>query len=124
MNMVRHLLLASVFALTGAAASAQPGPGPGPGMGMHGVAPEASAAGMGPRGMRGAQAGAGYTYGWSMMSPQERNEHRERMRSMKTYEECQAYMAQHHTEMAERAKAQGGKLPAQPRRDACAGLPR
>lgn len=122
MNTLRRLLLTSVLALTGAAASAQGGPGPGPGMGMHGVGPAASAAGMGmgPHGM----AGAGYTYGWSMMSSQERNEHQERMRSMKTYEECKAYMERHHAEIAARAQAQGGTLPAQPRRDACAGLRR
>ncbi len=126
MNTLRNLLLTSVFALAGAAASAQGAPGSGPGMGMHGVGPAASAAGMGmgPHGMRGAQAGAGYTYGWSMMSSKERNEHQQRMRSMKTYEECKAYREQHHAEMAERAKAQGGKAPAQPRRDACAGLKR
>jgi hypothetical protein len=57
-----------------------------------------------------------------MMTPQERNEHHERMRSMKTPEECRAYMEQHREQMAARAKERGGKALGQPRRDACAGL--
>jgi hypothetical protein len=44
------------------------------------------------------------------------------MRSMKTYEECKTYLAQHHEQMAARAKERGGKALAEPRRDACAGL--
>ena len=130
MNTLHTLAWAAAFTLIGAAASAQVGPGPGPGMGpgmgMHGAGPGASAPAMGsgPHGMRGGRAGAGYTYGWSMMSPKERSEHQQRMRSMTSYEECKAYVEQHHAEMVERAKAQGGKPPVQPRRDACAGLKR
>jgi hypothetical protein len=56
------------------------------------------------------------------MTPQERNEHRDRMRAMKTYEECKTYQAQHHEQMAARAKERGGAALAQPRRDACSGL--
>jgi len=69
-----------------------------------------------------AQWGSDFTPGWTLMSQQERNEHRDRMRSMKSYEECHAYQAQHHEQMVARAKERGGAAPAQPRRDACAGL--
>jgi hypothetical protein len=41
---------------------------------------------------------------------------------MKTYEECQAYLEQHRTQMETRAKEQGRKALAQARRDACAAL--
>lgn len=90
-----------------------------------GAGPAASAAGMGmgPGGGRGAARwGSDYTPGWSLMTQQERNEHRERMRSMKSYEECKAYQERHHEQMAARAKERGGKALAQPRRDACGGL--
>lgn len=84
-------------------------------------------AGHGPGSMRGGPGagwGSDFTPGWTMMTQQERNEHRDRMRAMKTYEECQAYQQQHHEQMAARAKERGANPPAQPRRDACAGLKR
>jgi hypothetical protein len=71
-----------------------------------------------------AQWGADFTPGWTLMSQTERNDHRDRMRSMKTYEECHAYQNQHHEQMATRAKERGGAVPSQPRHDACAGLPK
>jgi hypothetical protein len=55
------------------------------------------------------------------MTPAERTEHQQRMRSIKTYEECKSYIEQHREQMAARAKDRGKAL-AQPRRDACAGL--
>jgi hypothetical protein len=90
-------------------AAAQPGPkasAPGPGMGYG----------------RGGRWGADYTPGWSMMSEAERNEHRSRMQSAQTYDDCIAYRDQHHKLMAERAKERGQAMPAQPRHDACAGM--
>jgi hypothetical protein len=39
-----------------------------------------------------------------MMTPQERNEHRARLRTMQSYDECVAYMAQHREQMAAHAK--------------------
>lgn len=104
-------------AAAGSAASApRMGPGMGPGMGP------ASRPGMGPgaRGMR--RAGSDVTPGWALMSPQERTEHRQRMRDAKTYDECKAVQQQHHEQMVARAKERGGQPLAQPRRDACAGL--
>ncbi|MDE2486859.1 MAG: hypothetical protein KGO51_05615 [Alphaproteobacteria bacterium] len=87
----------------------------GPHMGYH------AGGGMMGGGMR---AGPGVTMGWSMMTPQERQAHQSKMAGFKTYAECHAYVLEHHKLMAERARAQGMTIPAEPRRDACAGLPR
>lgn len=131
MTNLRTILLASLIGASTSIALAQPagGKGPGAGPGPMGAGPAASAPGMGmgmgmgPGGGRGAARwGSDTTPGWAMMSEQERNEHRERMRSMKTYEECKTYQDQHHEQMAARAKERGGKALAQPRRDACSGL--
>jgi hypothetical protein len=91
--------------------------GPG-GMGPGGM----GAGGMGMRG-RG-MAGQDYTPGWGMMSSAERDEHRQRMASLQSYEECKAYMDKHHEQMVARAKEQGRTMPEQPRRDACEGFKR
>ena len=111
-------LAAVAFAalIAASAASAQPQspppagpmPGHGPGMGMG--------PGMGPRG------GAQNTYGWSMMTDAERQQHQARMRSFTTYADCHAYVVKHHQLMSQRAKQRGQTLPAEPRRDVCAGL--
>jgi hypothetical protein len=71
---------------------------------------------------RGGMAGPDFSPGWSLMTPEERSQHQAKMRSMTNYDECKAYMAQQHEQMAARAKAQGTQMPAQPRRDGCAGL--
>ncbi len=74
--------------------------------------------GMGP----GARWGRDYTPGWSLMSTEERQQHRDKMGSFTSYDDCKAYMDQHHQQMSARAKEQGRIMPAQPRRDACASL--
>src|SRR5512146_2728260 len=66
------------------------GMGGGPGMGGH----------MG----GGMRAGPGYTVGWSMMTPQERREHRAKMMSFTSAKACRAYLEQHHRLMVERAR--------------------
>lgn len=131
MKVVRMMVLASIVGLAVGTAWAQagaggkgPGPGPqaasAPGMGMGmGMGPGAGG-GRGP----GARWGTDSTPGWALMTEQERNEHRQRMGAMKTYDECKAYQTQQHELMAARAKERGGKVLAQPRRDACAGLKR
>lgn len=86
------------------------GTGMGAGMGM----------GMGKG--HGGMAGADYTHGWSMMTPQERSEHQARMQGMNTAAECRAYRDEHHQQMAERAKKQGGQPLPKPRHDACTGM--
>lgn len=107
--------LTAVLAAT-SMANAQPAPAAGP-------AASGPTAGMGPhRGGMGPRSGSNYTAGWGMMSTQERNEHRDKMRSFQTYDECKAYRDQHHEQMLARAKERGVAMPAQPRRDACAGL--
>ncbi|MBU6489900.1 MAG: hypothetical protein KGQ57_19080, partial [Burkholderiales bacterium] len=50
------------------------------------------------------------TYGWQLMTPEEREEHQRRMRSFTSYEECKAYQTEHHALMAERARQAGVQL--------------
>ena len=50
------------------------------------------------------------SYGWQFMTPDERIEHQRRLRSMKTYEQCQAYQAEQHAQLAERARQAGTVL--------------
>ena len=126
-TILRRVVIGCIAVVTGAS-MAQPAsaPGKGPGPGGQGAGPPASApgTGMGPgmgRG-RGAMYGADYSPGWSMMTAEERSQHQAKMRAMASQDECRAYIAQQHEKMAARAKAEGKQLPAQPRRDACAGL--
>lgn len=122
MKNLRLIVLASLIGVSTGVAMAQPGGGKGPGAGP-GPAASAPGIGMGPGGSRGAARwGSDSTPGWALMTQQERNEHRNRMRSMKTYEECKTYQDQHHEQMVARAKERGGKALAEPRRDACSGL--
>jgi hypothetical protein len=112
MNLIQALrtcAAAAVLLAAGSAALAQ-------------AAPPASAPTPDQRPGRGSgpRAGSDYTWGWSMMTPQERREHHEKMRSLHTPDECRNYMEQHHQQMVERAKARGRDMPARPRRDACA----
>lgn len=55
------------------------------------------------------------TSGWYYMTPDERIEHQRRMRSFETYEECKAYQAEHHAQMAARARQQGVELRPRPK---------
>lgn len=130
--MKSHTMVVAAVALMGLgvsfATSAQPGPmasapgasAPGAGMGM-GMGP-GKGAGMGPGARGGGMYGPKYTPGWSMMTEAERAEHRTRMQSFTHKADCQAYVAEHHAQMAERIKQQGGQPLAQPRRDPCANL--
>lgn len=129
MKTLRMIVLATVIGISASAVLAQPGGGKGQGAGAGpmGAGPAASAPGMGTGmgqggGRAAARWGSDFTPGWALMTQQERSEHRERMRSMKTYEECKTYQDQHHEQIAAKAKERGGKALAQPRRDACGGL--
>jgi hypothetical protein len=53
-------------------------------------------------------------YGSQLMSPQERNEYRQRMWAAKTYEERERIRAEHHERMKARAKERGVTLPDAP----------
>ena len=77
--------------------------------------------GMGGGGMHPC-ATADNTYGWAMMTPQEREAHQKKMMDLKSQGECKGYMGQHHQRMADRAKQRGGAMPGQPPRDMCEGL--
>jgi hypothetical protein len=105
-------MIALLAALLAAPAFAQPGSGMG---GMGGMGP--GMGGMGPG--KGRMAfNQGNTPGWSLMTAEERSAHQQKMWSFKTFDECKAYQAEHHTAMTAKAKEQGKTLPT-PRANAC-----
>ena len=53
-------------------------------------------------------------YGSQLMTQQERNEYRERLRTAKTAEERERIMAENHERMEERAKQRGVTIPDEP----------
>lgn len=56
--------------------------------------------------------------GWTLMSPAERTAHREKMLSIKTFDDCKAYSAEHQQLIDGRAKEKGVTLRG-PRYNAC-----
>lgn len=72
---------------------------------QQGMGPGAGG-GMGPRG-RMMRFDKSNTPGWSLMTPEERIEHRNRMHSFKTVDECKAYHDEHVKKMQDRAKEKG-----------------
>jgi len=54
-------------------------------------------------------------YGSTLMTAQERIQHRETLRTLKTNEEREQYRIEHHKRMQERAKEKGVSLPDVPR---------
>ena len=56
--------------------------------------------------------------GWTFMTVEERDAHRESMLGLKTYDECKVYMERFRAKMEARAKEQGKTL-RQPRVFAC-----
>lgn len=118
---LRLITLATVLgAALSASVFAQTGPGPAPGVVplMQGAGPgPGPGAGMGP-GARGMRFDKANTPGWTLMTAEERIAHQNRMREVKTYEECKMMQAEHHTAMASRAKDKGVALRA-PRQNAC-----
>ncbi len=120
-------LTTGLFLAIGTSAQAQPGPGMGKGMGpvysQQGQG-QGQGQGMGPGNGQGRGRRCGFalnndnTRGWSLMTPDERLAHRNRMFSAKTYDECKAIQSEHQKTMTERAKAQGKTLPT-PRGNVC-----
>ena len=53
-------------------------------------------------------------YGYQLMTSQERDEYRARMRAAKTFEEREQIRREHHEQMAARAKERGLTLPSEP----------
>jgi hypothetical protein len=48
--------------------------------------------------------------GWTLMTVDDRNAHRDALGKLKTYEECKTYMAQFREKMEARAREQGKTL--------------
>ena len=116
-NLKSITLIALLGAALAAPVLAQPGPGMGGGPGMQNAVPGSGpgpGAGMG-RAMRFNQ---NNTPGWQLMTPDEQAAHREKMQSLKTYEECKAFQAEHRVTMEARAKEKGTTLPV-PRQNGC-----
>jgi hypothetical protein len=92
---------------------AAPGYGPGNGAGCGGNANCAAGSGYGPGSGMGGGMGMGYGRGGgrggagSMMTEEERAEHRAKMHSFESVDACTAYWTQHRAEMVARAQAQG-----------------
>lgn len=55
------------------------------------------------------------TAGWQLMTPEERTEHRSKMRSFTEYNVCKEYVDEHHKQMEQRAKEKGIAAPAMKR---------
>ena len=53
-------------------------------------------------------------FGWELMTPEERIEHRNKMRSFQSEKEREKYRLEHHKEMKERAREKGVTLPDMP----------
>jgi hypothetical protein len=99
-------------------AFAGPGGGPGYGPGCTDGTAATCQGGKGPgMGMYGGQ-GRGQGAGLELMTPEERAAHRTQMHSLKSVDQCNAYLADHRAAMADRAKAKGITLP-EPRGNAC-----
>lgn len=111
-TLLKGLTLTAVLAAAlSASVLAQVGPGAGAGMG--------GGMGAGPgAGMRGMRFDKTNTPGWALMTAEERAAQQAQMRSVKTYEECNALRDKQHLAMQERAKEKGVTLMA-PRQNAC-----
>ena len=97
-NVISAAFVGLFFGLAAFASRAetQPAPAPGP-CAASPAAPCAGGpgAGMG-RGGMGMRFGRSNTPGWSLLSPEERAAHRERMWAAKSYDECKAVQAAQH----------------------------
>ncbi|HET7865831.1 MAG TPA: hypothetical protein VFL86_15620 [Burkholderiaceae bacterium] len=119
---LHQLLSVPVVALACQVAVAQPNPAAPPCFAASAASAPGRGCGgpMGPMGRHRWDAAA--TPGWSMMTPEERWAHHEKMAGFKQYDECTAYMTQHRQLMLDRAKQRGLTAPPGPGRDACAPL--
>ena len=113
----------TLIALLGAALAmpvmAQQGGGMGAGPGMQNDTP---ATGMGQGGRMGGRGGMRFNQsnmaGWTLMTPAERSEQQNKMRTANSYAECKQMQAEHRVTMEARAKEKGVTLPA-PRQNGC-----
>jgi len=119
------LLLALAFSVAGGGAWAQTQSSPETGSGASATrSPSDKASAPAPTQTRKSPAwwGSDVTSGWALMSWKERNEHRKKMRSMTNYDDCKAYLTEHHDKMAARAKEKGQLTLPDAKRDGCANL--
>ena len=120
--------LAAAFAATLAFAAPGGGYGPGPGYGQGAGCPQTqdcpAGQGHGPGYGHGKGPGMGYgrggggAYG-SLMTDEERAEHRAKMHSFTTVGECKAYFDEHRAQMAARATERGIEPGPGPRMNPC-----
>jgi hypothetical protein len=123
--------LAAALAATLAFAAPGGGYGAGPGAAQGAECPQQQSCGMGygPGGGRGQGYGKGFgrggggAYG-SMMTEEERAEHRQKMHSFTTVGECKAYFDEHRAEMSARAKERGIEPGPGPRISPCERMER
>lgn len=107
----RSISLSALLTCAAAAALAQSASRPGEGNYPPG-APNAATPSAPPS---GARVGPRYTPGWSMMSKEERAQHRAQMRAANTPEDCRRLMEEHHRLMERRAADRGATLGTPPR---------
>ena len=117
------LLLTLAFSVAGSGAWAQTKASPETGSGASATsAPSDKASAPSKSRKSPAWWGSDVTPGWAMMSWKERNEHRKKMRAMTHYDDCKAYLTEHHEKMAARAKEKGQLTLPDAKRDGCANL--
>lgn len=121
-NLLLSALMGSLLALPaiaqmGGGMGPRGGMGPGSGPGMEAGARPCADCGAAPR-RRAFGFDQGNTPGWALMNKEERTAHRDKMLAFKSHSECTAYLAEHHQQMAARAKEQG-KTVNPPRANAC-----
>ncbi len=114
---------AAAGAATTTTACPMAGGGPGQGMGSGTGMGYGRGGGMGPgKGAgygRGGGMGPGGGQALALLTPEERTAHREAMHSLKSVEECNAYVAKQHELITERAKEKGVAAPIGPRGGMC-----
>jgi hypothetical protein len=94
---------------------------------LLGIGVTGAVAQMGPGMGKGIAAGGawhmtqGNTPGYALMTPEERSAHQAKMQSLRAYDECKTYVAEHHRLMEARAKEKGSKLMVM-RADPCADM--
>ena len=120
--------LAAALAATLAFAAPGGGYGPGPGAGQGADCPQQQPCGMGYGPGGGGGPGQGYGMGrggrgagayGSLMTEEERAEHRQKMHSFTTVGECKAYFDEHRAQMAARAMDRGIEPGPGPRVNPC-----
>lgn len=57
------------------------------------------------------RSGARHNPGWDMLTPEERKQHMQKMRSLKNVDECKAYIDEHHKLIESRAKEKNQPMP-------------